>query len=214
MAQQRYTTERRDGCTLVFGSMPVTDLVALTKGAGDQVMSPDLARLAGAQFAWGLPEDVDALSDALRQSALASIPTPDDGGPWSRLSDAEKRWLAAGEQGLSSCAIVFKLTGYRPEMLEPWEGYPYPHDPDDLRRCLLLLRDVPDVASRIGEMASCSPQWAALVGAWGELSVLFSAELPSSQWEHPPRGAKAPKTYARMRELLDPVRRASATEAV
>lgn len=73
MENQRYTVEHRKGCTLVFGSMPVTDLVALTKGAGDQVMSPDLARLAGAQFAWGLPEDVDAMSDALRVPAVDEL---------------------------------------------------------------------------------------------------------------------------------------------
>lgn len=51
----------------------------------------------------------------------------------------------------------------------------YPHDPDDLNRCLLLLNLIPEWAPRIREMAQHSQEWAALVSSW-ESSPTFSCK--------------------------------------
>lgn len=82
------------------------------------------------------------------------------------------RWLASGERGLSSEAIVEHLTG------EPVGGRAHaprhgrkdhPYDLSDFRRCELLLRQV-DVARLVfPAMAEVSPRWARLVDAWDDI---------------------------------------------
>jgi hypothetical protein len=104
------------------------------------------------------------------------------------------QWLANGERGASSNAIVQHLTGIRTSHYEPCA----PQDPADLRRCRLLLARVPSLAWRIGEMASCSPEWARLVLHWQELCALMDDESPG--WSE--GVGRAPKTYALMRKLL------------
>jgi len=82
----------RDGCTLITGSVPAHQLVALTAAASDDaVLSDDLARLAGVQFAWGSPADVDALTAKLRGERLADLATPSAGTPRDGLSGAARR---------------------------------------------------------------------------------------------------------------------------
>jgi len=54
--------ETRDGCTLVFGALSLIQVRDLSRdGSRDDVMSPDLARLAGASFAYGSADAVAAL---------------------------------------------------------------------------------------------------------------------------------------------------------
>lgn len=66
-------------------------------------------------------------------------------------------------------------------------GTDHPHDPSDLLRCLNVSRCAPK------HMRSRSLEWAALVDHWDELRDLVEAEKPTG---------RAPRTYARMRELL------------
>ena len=49
-------------------------------------------------------------------------------------------WLAVGERGLSSEAIALTALGLEPTGFRA----SWPHDPADLRRCLLLLEAVPE----------------------------------------------------------------------
>lgn len=108
------------------------------------------------------------------------------------------RWLASGERGVSSEAIVSHLTG------EPVGRYrigdDYPFDPSDFRRCEVLLRHVPLARLTFPAMASRSPIWAALVAEWDELVALMESESPGVFGTSDPRGS-APKTYARMKEI-------------
>jgi len=193
-----YTVTDRDGCTLVFRSIPLSMLNSILdhepKGA---VTSDHLARLAGANIAFGLPQDVDALEAKLTAEAEEK---PFASG--SGLIQNAQRWLAAGQQGLSSCSIFWKLTGVKPDYLGRDSEYCHPHDPSDLRRCLLLLDQVPEFQGRISEMSGCSRQWAALVDRWDELVRLFESELPRKQWASPQPGSEVPKTYALMKQIL------------
>ena len=110
------------------------------------------------------------------------------------ISAAAIQWLANGERGLSAETIFETLTGMRcrPSI---WGSNHYPHDADDLRQCLELLRRVPEFAPRFGEMRAVSPVWARLVDAWDELTALFEQECPRQKgW--------APKTCLRMREII------------
>lgn len=84
-------------------------------------------------------------------------------------------WRRYGEHGVSSEAIfdrmVYGSTSVR------WASN-HPYDPDDFRRCELLLRMVPEFRRRLPEMAGESPVWARLVERWDEIAALMEEELP------------------------------------
>ena len=105
-------------------------------------------------------------------------------------------WMASGERGLSSEAIAITTLGAYPT----GQTAAWPLDPSDLRRCLLLLDEVPEAREQgVEVLAMRSPQWAALADRWDVLAETLRAEIGA---DIPPRGT-APKTYALMREVLD-----------
>ena len=105
-------------------------------------------------------------------------------------------WLAVGERGLSSEAIALTTLGLKPTGFRA----SWPHDPADLRRCLLLLQEVPETREKgLLVLAERCSRWAALVKVWDRLSETLRSEIGESL---PERGS-APKTYALMREALD-----------
>jgi hypothetical protein len=186
-----YRVERRDGCVLVFGGIPVSGIAALTKTVGrGAVLDTDLARLAGASMAFGSRADVEALKASLAPSAAASVRSR-----YSDLDPAAAEWLATGKHGTSAATIFYRLTGVRPNILRDGEDpVSHPRDPDDLRRCRLLLEQVPAFRLRLDEMRAVSPHWAALVGAWGDLCATMDAECP--QWRDGHGVAR--ETYSKM----------------
>ncbi|HEY9494616.1 MAG TPA: zinc finger-like domain-containing protein, partial [Intrasporangium sp.] len=85
-------------------------------------------------------------------------------------------WLATGERGISSEAIVSHLTGVP---ITPWHRLAdYPLDPADFRRCQLLLERAPLARPYFPAMASRSPQWARLVEAWDDIHALIEEDVP------------------------------------
>lgn len=115
----------------------------------------------------------------------------------TKLSMAASQWLASGERGISSNTMFTRLTGVN-AIRRDSRGYP--HDPDDLRRCRLLLEQVPELRDRVSEMAEESPEWARLVARWDEVCALMDEETP--KWRD--REGTASRTYDRMKELLRP----------
>lgn len=109
-------------------------------------------------------------------------------------------WLATGDRGSSSNAIVSHLTGS--EVGRDY-GFPdHPYDPGDLNRCVKLIEQYPVIRLTFNYMASRSPEWAALVGAWEELTALLLSEIAQNT-------GKAPATYARMQEVIKGARKAT-----
>lgn len=114
--------------------------------------------------------------------------------PLEGVDEAAVRWLATGERGLSSNTMFTHLTG-----LQAGSGeVHYPHDPSDLRRCLLLLEQVPSLREKFPSMAEVSPQWAALVKVWPELVALAEQEAP--EWRA--RKGVAHQLFDKMQEVL------------
>lgn len=107
-------------------------------------------------------------------------------------------WMHLGEHGVSSETIVEHIYGVP---LTGRFGKSHPHDPSDLRRCLLLLQASPETRERLPAMATCSPTWKRLTEHWGELEALFIEESGGSL--HREFGWSAPKTYAAMRAAID-----------
>lgn len=116
------------------------------------------------------------------------------------LSHAAVEWLIHGEHGLSSEAIFHHLL----LGCHGVDRYHYPHDPDDFRRCELLLRAVPELRPLLPRMAGVGPEWAALVSRWDELAELLESECPGAY--RGIRSGRAPLCYAAMREAIDGAR--------
>lgn len=159
----------------------------------NSVIDPDLARMAGANFAVGQRDALDKLASRLREGALAAQKNETPG-----LSDAATKWLANGRRGISSNTIFTVLTGI--DALRGWEK-DHPYDPADLDRCLLLLEAVPELKPEMHRMAQVSKHWAALIKRWDELVECHVTEVGIG-WT---KAKSAPKTYALMREILDGV---------
>ena len=99
-------------------------------------------------------------------------------------------WLVNGEVGESSKAMACAAIDL------PSSGR-YPHDPDDLNRCLLLLEQVPEMRGHMGKVAAMNKTWANLVERWDEIEQTFIQEV-GLNWSH---GRSAPKTYELMKSL-------------
>lgn len=104
------------------------------------------------------------------------------------------KWASSGDTGASSKALCRHMLG------ELSDGS-YPHDPADLGRCLRLLAVIPEWTGRMDEMRAVSPYWKALAERWGELWFVMTDEV-GIDWS---KGRSAPKTYALMRSILDPI---------
>lgn len=85
-------------------------------------------------------------------------------------------WLWNGERGVSSEAIVSQLTGSSPRRDD--RGFDHPYDPDDFRRCELMIRSVPVSRLVISRMSSRSRAWAALVPIWDDVVAAMEEEAP------------------------------------
>ena len=112
-------------------------------------------------------------------------------------------WLATGDRGLSSEAIVNRATGIN---LGRYGGriIDHPHDVGDLLRCEMMLRAVPLARMTLPLMSNVSPAWAALVPAWDELVALCESEIPGL-FDGAGTHGSAPLAYARIREVLTEV---------
>lgn len=125
-----YRVVEREGCTLVFGAMPADAFSMFAKKIGrGGVLDTDLARMAGADFAFGKQQACAALKAKLASGAEARAAQEHPSLPIEAT-----RWLASGERGASSDAIFYQLTG-----VATGDKTSHPHDPADLRRCRLLL---------------------------------------------------------------------------
>jgi len=103
-------------------------------------------------------------------------------------------WLADGEIGVSSkCMAMWLAFGKRTR--DAFGGYP--HDPDDMDRCLKLLHRAPGLRERLPKMAELNKTWAAMVARWDEIEACQMAEI-GLDWT---KGKSAPKTYALMQEV-------------
>jgi hypothetical protein len=111
------------------------------------------------------------------------------------ISEQAIAWLASGERGTSANTIFTHLSGI--DAVGKWGGS-HPHDPDDFRRCRLLMNQVPDFHARIGELRKISPVWDRLVSNWADLCYQMDREFPT--WREGGRGS-CPKMYERMKEL-------------
>jgi len=141
----------------------------------DAIMDTNVARMAGASFAFGAPEAIAALRGKLVADALLSVKAA-----WPDLDGDAQRWLAVGEQGTSSLTLFHHLAGLplRKDRAEP-------RDLDDFGRCRRMLEQVPSLRARLDRAVDLSPAWARLVGVWDALCTTLDAELAAGDRRAP-----------------------------
>lgn len=79
-------------------------------------------------------------------------------------------WIRNGERGLSS-ETMFGYLHDGGMKIAKWETTP--SDPDDFRRCYLLLKAVPQWKSELHKLKSVSPVWSNLVDNWDKLTEML-----------------------------------------
>lgn len=168
----RFTIIERDNCVLVEGALPPKWIAAIASAMPKTaVISPQLAGMLGANFAFGLQKDVDALIAKIGPDVERAVKQSTAG---LGLSDAAQRWLASGQRGNSSETIFTHLTGVDANR----GSRSHPYDPDDLRRCRLLLEQCPELVPLFPKMAEVSDAWAGLVRDWETICKTMDDETP------------------------------------
>ncbi|MFG5864575.1 hypothetical protein [Metapseudomonas sp. CR1201] len=109
----------------------------------------------------------------------------------SEIQEKVLHWIATGRVGASSKTMALAACGL------PNEG-DYPHDPDDLNRCLLLLEAVPEVRQHFDKIGALGVVWSRLAARWDEIEQSFLDEV-GLNWS---KSDNAPKTYRLMREVI------------
>ncbi len=80
-------------------------------------------------------------------------------------------WIGSDDTGASSLFMASVLSNGQLHARNA-----YPHDPDDLGRCIRLLVAVPVFADRLHLMSSQGPQWAAVVANWEQWTRMYNDE--------------------------------------
>lgn len=182
-----FTIKNICGCRIVYGSVPISEVAMLAHGFSKKaLMATDIADRIGATFVIGEPDDLD---DLRRMNLPISDKRLTEHRAATQMGlDKVAAWLADGERGMSSEAMCKRIFGI-PESA----GKSHPHDPADLRRCLLFL-DATEAHDKVSFMLDVSEEWGRLVARWDELVVVFKEEAA--------QGSRAPRTYALMKEIL------------
>lgn len=107
-------------------------------------------------------------------------------------------WLANGDVGLSSLAIVQRLTGITMTANGTRKNgcEDTPIDPGDISRILAMFDMVPAARAYLSLMSDVSADWETIVRHWSEIEEQYRQE------EHNPSGC-APKTYRMLKHLKE-----------
>lgn len=142
-----YSVESTKHGVIVRGSIPVDDLVALTKEWKKKGLTIIDTMLGEALLA-NMVITSKKGSKEWRAEVLV-VPNPAD-PPEKRLTD----WLKSGDTGTSSRTIAATMTG------RGLRGAPgAPMDDEDLGRCQRLLSLFPEWRPRLSEVSSRYPEW-------------------------------------------------------
>lgn len=167
-----YRVEQTADRVLVFGSIPITALVALMRTwakAGLTVVEPGIGTALGATLAVSRPEAVEAWRGEIAASAAERA-----------AGDPAKEWIMGVDVGTSSLTIFSVLA--LPELAivalkkNPFPGST-PLDAADFGRCSRLLDTVPGWRERVVEVAERYPGWKPFVRDWAYLETLYQTDL-------------------------------------
>src|SRR5690554_2170189 len=128
-----YRVEDRFGCRIIWGAIPMRDLIALSSSQSeDTIMSIYLSNLIVAAFVFGTKENLRAMEEdpnlpISHKRLIEAERARKEGYP-----DAFVEWLTRGHRGQSSDAIAQQVTG----VIHGNKLTSHPHDADDFSRCI------------------------------------------------------------------------------
>lgn len=102
-------------------------------------------------------------------------------------------WQSKGDVGVSSATMASIALGLNKSFYHECFGEPL--DPADLRRCMLLVEEIPEIKDSFPAIADKCKQFASIIDEWDALISLLKKEMNLGT-------GKAPETYKRMKELL------------
>ncbi len=117
-------------------------------------------------------------------------PTVDETQKLVSVKDKMKWWIDNGEHGTSSKTMYSVISG---EPIMSRFDFSPPSDPDDFRRCYLLLKAVPEFKMMLFKMKPLSDVWGALVDNWDTLTGMLEKAMAGS--------GKSPEMYDLMKKL-------------
>ncbi len=88
------------------------------------------------------------------------------------LPENAVEWLRKGQRGISSNTIFGAISGLALDKIK----HP-PSDPDDFRRCYLLIKQVPEWKGELHKVAHLSETWKNVVDNWDKLSALLEEQV-------------------------------------
>ena len=100
-------------------------------------------------------------------------PKPDIGE--QSAYERELFWLKNGERGISSETIFHFISG---NPIRYGKGMSHPCDPDDFRRCYLLIeKTIPEWKPFLWKMKLVSPVWEKIVDNWDKLVQMLEEQM-------------------------------------
>ena len=192
-----YQVEHDQGCTIIYGEIPVRDFCKFAK-AKNEVVSSQLALVLGATFVIGTDDSIRALEKSITYRTLPREVSDLIG------IDASKA-IETGNIGLSSNFMLHFLIGFNAinwhkklQTTTAPEVAHHPGDPDDLSRCRRLLIEGTAITKLFPTIEKASPAWRAIAENWDVICKTMDAEAPN--WRTSSKLWRAPKTYALLKE--------------
>ena len=97
-----------------------------------------------------------------------------------------EEWIIYGEVGISSKTIWSVMTGVVREPVSQYDIFRHfdvPHDPDDFKRCYLVLVLFPEWKKHLSEVAEIFPKWGPMVRSWEEMERLHKSGRSKELYE-------------------------------
>lgn len=174
---QTYKTQIIEGCTVIFGSIPIREVSALCLGfSNNAVMDLHLASLMGACMVLGEPAAIDKLNNAPPESLPISQKRRDES---QQASDAGypklAAWLLTGKRGLSSDALSKAIYG-----IPASAGVNHPMDASDFNRCVKFM-EMTESSHQLDFARGLSGHWAGLIASWGLIADALQEDAEGGQ---------------------------------
>lgn len=103
------------------------------------------------------------------------------------------RWQTSGNVGVSSATMASIALGLKRNIYG--SSFDAPSDTSDLRRCMLLVEEIPEIREHFDKISVVCKQFAPIIKEWDSLIEMLKAEISTGN-------GSAPKTYKRMKKLL------------
>jgi len=135
----------------------------------------------GGEFILNLPMDVKTFIkkqkafDILHKNCKPTWKQPEVDQNKS-IEEKMQFWLKEGERGASSETMFTVLAGEN-SWCRPQHRFDHPHDPDDFRRCYLLLKTIPEWKADLYKLKDLSEVWTNLVENWDKLTIMIEEQM-------------------------------------